>query len=829
MKYIFTPLILVAFMVSFSSAQNKVASAAQIYSKLEKLGNLGSVLYIAAHPDDENTQIISYFNNAKNYHTTYLSLTRGDGGQNLIGPELTEQLGVIRTQELLAARGVDGGFQRFSRANDFGYSKSPVETFELWNKDSVLYDIIWTIRMLKPDIIINRFDHRTPGTTHGHHTGSAMLSFEAFEMAGDPSVFPEQLEYVDVWQPTRLFFNTSWWFYGSQEKFEEADKENLIGIDVGEFYPLIGQSNNEISARSRSQHRCQGFGRIGDRGSSMEYLEFIKGKRPKSADVFDGITTTWDRIPGGKKINVQWKSLLEAYDFKDPSASVPALLKLYQSIQQLPASTYKDQKAAECLDLIEACMGLFLELRSDDHTLVRGQSLALDLEIINRSNINASVEKIEVLPSNTMIELNQDLKDNIKISQNIETVIPSDAAYTTPYWLNENSTIGMYSVANKTLIGRPETPRYLRAKFHLKIMSTDLVFEKDVVYRIGLPERGEVYKPLEIIPKYTLKIDQPILFFKDETAQSLNVDITLQNGKIAADTLRLNLGKGFESSPSYYILDTDKTRYNFNIKPLIDEGRFEISAEISAEDGQRYDHQLTSIQYDHIPEQTILSKATSTLVKLKITHEVEKIAYIQGAGDKIPEFLRAIGIHCDELLPSEIANTELSSYDAVVLGIRALNTIDEIDVIMPHLLQYTQDGGNLIVQYNTNRGLKTNNFAPYSLQLSRDRVTNENSPVKLINNSHPALNTPNRITLKDFEGWVQERGLYFPNQWASEYKPIVSFQDPGEDFLDGGILIAPYGRGNYIYTGLSWFRELPAGVTGAYKLFINLLSLQTNN
>ncbi|GAA5220998.1 PIG-L family deacetylase [Membranihabitans marinus] len=817
------------FLVSVSSAQNKVASAAEIYSKLEKLGNLGSVLYIAAHPDDENTNLISYFNNAKNYHTTYLSLTRGDGGQNLIGPELREQLGVIRTQELLAARSVDGGFQRFSRANDFGYSKSPDETFELWNKDSVMYDIIWTIRMLKPDIIVNRFDHRTPGTTHGHHTGSAMLSFEAFEMAGDPSVFPEQLKYVDVWQPSRLFFNTSWWFYGSQEKFEQANKENLVGINVGEYYPLMGQSNNEISARSRSQHRCQGFGRIGERGSSMEYLEFIKGDRPKNPDAFDGINTTWERIPGGKAINDQWQSILENYDFKSPSASVPALLTLYQSIQQLPESSYKNQKITECQDIIESCMGLFLEIRSNDHTLVRGQNTTLDMEVINRSNIKASIDEIEILPTGTKVEINEDLENNQKILHKIQTIIPSNAGYTSPYWLNDKSTIGMYSVANKTLIGKPETPRYLRTKFHLKIMSVDFVVEKDVVYKTGLPERGEVYKPLEIVPKYTLKIDQPILFFKDESSQILNVDLSMQNGEVNADTLKLNLGNGFESKPGYYLLQPGKTRYSFEIKPLIEEGRHEISAEILGVDGQIYDQQLTTIQYDHIPEQTILTKASSTLVKLKITHEVDKIAYIQGAGDKIPEFLRAIGIQCDELIITEISNMDLNSYDAIVLGIRALNTIDEIEGIMPYLLQYTQDGGNLIVQYNTNRGLKIKDFAPYSLQLSRDRVTNENSPVRLINTNHPALNTPNQITSKDFEGWVQERGLYFPNQWAAEYKTIVSFQDPGEEFLEGGILIAPYGHGNYIYTGLSWFRELPAGVTGAYKLFINLLSLQTNN
>jgi LmbE family N-acetylglucosaminyl deacetylase len=329
-------LLFLSTIFSLQAQQPKKLNSSEIYEAVKKLNVLGSVLYIAAHPDDENTRLISYMSNEVKARTAYLSLTRGDGGQNLIGPEIRELLGVIRTQELLAARSIDGGEQRFTRANDFGYSKHPDETLEIWNKDDVLSDVVWAIREFKPDIIINRFDHRTPGRTHGHHTSSAMLSMEAFDMANDASKYSSQLKLTQTWQPQRLFFNTSWWFYGSQEKFEEADKSNMLSFDIGTFYSTKGSSNNELASMASSQHLSQGFGRLSQRGSQQEYIEFLKGEPlDGSNDVFAGIDTSWNRIDGGQAIGTIMTAIESNFNFVNPSAHLPQLLEAYKLLQNV--------------------------------------------------------------------------------------------------------------------------------------------------------------------------------------------------------------------------------------------------------------------------------------------------------------------------------------------------------------------------------------------------------------------------------------------------------------------------------------------------------------
>ncbi len=830
-------LLFLLFNILFLALTNSIAqkpieiTSSEIYAKLQKLGNLGSVLYIAAHPDDENTSVISYFNNYKHFNTTYLSLTRGDGGQNLIGPEIRELLGIIRTQELLAARRIDGGNQVFSRANDFGYSKGPEETFRIWDKDSVLYDIVWAIRCLKPDIIINRFDHRTPGTTHGHHTGSAMLSFEAFDMAGNPDIFPGQLKYTEVWQPKRLFFNTSWWFYGSREKFEEANKDNLTSLDIGAYYPLLGQSNNEISAKSRSQHRCQGFGRLGSRGSEIEYFEFLKGEKPSGDQPFAGINTSWDRINGGSEIQAKIDRIIQSFNFEAPHKIIPDLMNLYQSIKMLDHNPYKEKKLGECKEIIQACTGLFLEAKTNNHKIVPGEEIMIDFELINRSNSNIDVHKIIILPVDKEIEWKEKLPFNRVLSKQISVTLPSNATYTNPYWLNQEGTLGLYSVQDKQLIGMPETPRYLSVQYELEIEGVKILIDRDVVFKSGEPDKGEVYKPLEVIPEYTIEMQNPILFFSEENRKTLNVKVNHHINNDNTDTLLLKLPDGFIAEPTYHLLSGENYQdlFSFEITAPEKEQKQEVLAEIHTKDGNIYSRTMHSISYDHIPEQTVLQPAATTLVRLQIKSTVDKIGYIQGAGDRIPEFLKEIGIQCDLLSLSDIPTTELNQYDAFIFGIRALNTLDGIDNAMPALLEYAKNGGNLILQYNTNRGVKTENFSPYPLTISRDRVTDENSPVKILDPDHQVLNTPNSINESDFKNWVQERGLYFPGTWSDKFDTVIAFKDPGEEYLPSGLLIAPYGKGNYVYTGISWFRELPAGVPGAFKLFVNILSLSTIN
>ncbi|SEB41270.1 N-acetylglucosaminyl deacetylase, LmbE family [Tenacibaculum sp. MAR_2009_124] len=804
--------------------QQKLTSN-QIYEKIQKLNFLGSALYIAAHPDDENTRLIAYLANHDKARTGYLSLTRGDGGQNLIGPEIRELLGVIRTQELLAARNVDGGEQRFSRANDFGYSKHPDETLKIWDKDKVLADVVWTIRTFKPDVIINRFDHRTPGTTHGHHTTSAMLSVEAFDLANDPSKYSDQLSYTEPWQPNRLFFNTSWWFYGSRDNFAKADKSKMLKFDIGTYYPLKGLSNNELASMASSQHLCQGFGRLTTRGSQEEYVEFLKGGFPADKEnIFSGINTTWSRVKKGKEIGDILHKVEKEFDFIDPSKHLPELMKAYKLVQGLKNEHWKGIKSKELKAIIKACAGLYLEASAVSSSTTPNSSVKINFEALNRSNIPMEFVSMEIQPQERLLLKNLKLRPNSKENFS-ETISVGNMKYSAPYWLEKSWDLGMYKVADQREIGNPESKRPFNIKYNLTINGEDISFVKPVVYRYSQRDKGEIYEPFEIVPQVTTKLADKVLIFANGDAQKVNIEVKAGSDNTNG-TVKIKAPKGWKVTPEQISFSIeqkgDVQMVDFMIAPTSNESEGYINA-IATVNGTIYDKELVEINYDHIPKQTVLLQSKAKVVRLNIKKEGSHIGYIQGSGDAVPESLKQIGYKVTEITPTEINEKTLSKFDAVVVGIRAYNTKKELQFKQKYLLEYVKNGGNMIVQYNTNRRVDVK--APYELKLSRDRVTDEYAKVTMLAKDHKALQYPNKINEKDFEGWVQERGLYFPNSWSKEYVPILSMNDKGESPKKGSLLIAKYGKGNYIYTGVSFFRELPAGVSGAYKLFTNLLSL----
>ena len=514
-------------LTTLTTAQKPIQpSSSEIYHSLQKLNFLGSALYVAAHPDDENTRLISYLSNGVHARTGYLSMTRGDGGQNLIGPELRELLGVLRTEELLAARRVDGGEQFFTRANDFGYSKNPDETLKIWNKEEVLADVVWAIRQFKPDVIIDRFDHRSPGTTHGHHTASAMLSVEAFDLVGNKDAYPEQLELTETWQPKRLFFNTSWWFFGSEEKFEKADKSMMLDMDVGGFYPILGISNNEIAALASSQHLSQGFGRVSERGTQKEYLELLKGDMPGDiSDMFDGINTSWSRIDGGEEIGVILNGIQEDFDFENPSKHLPQLLEAFTLLQNVGDTHWKKIKSQELLNLIADVTGLYLEASTEMAlTNPSGQAKVI-IEALNRSNVEMQLKSVQLSGAEAGLTPNVPLENNIK--QNFEFMlnVPPDTKFTSPYWLTEKGSLGMYKVTDQSLIGKPETPRAFHARFEIDFNGTTITFEKPLIYHYSKPEKGELYQPFEVLPKATASFSDNVLIFADGKPKEIPVTI----------------------------------------------------------------------------------------------------------------------------------------------------------------------------------------------------------------------------------------------------------------------------------------------------------------
>ena len=818
------------FCLSTQAQQPKKPNSSDIFESIKKLNFLGSVLYIAAHPDDENTRLISYMSNNVKARTAYLSLTRGDGGQNLIGPELRELLGVIRTQELLAARRIDGGEQRFTRANDFGYSKHPDETLAIWNKKEVLSDVVLAIRQFKPDVIINRFDHRSPGSTHGHHTRSAMLSYEAFDLANDKNAFPEQVKQYGTWQPKREFFNTSWWFYGSQENFDKADKANLLSVDTGVFFPSSGLSNPEIASLSRSSHKSQGFGSTGSRGEQIEYIELIKGDLPvDKSNIFDGIDTSWNRVKGGKEIGNILKEVETNYDFKNPSASITQLLEAYKLIQNLEDQHWRAIKLEDIKNVIAACSGLYLEAVAETNQATANSSINLKIESINRSDYQITLNSYAI---NTLdVVKNIELKNNISYDFKDVLKIDSKQQPTTPYWLTKKGSLGMYTVDDKNLIGQPETPRNQLVTFNLTFGKTSISYSKPIVYKTNDDVKGEVYKPFEIIPEASAKVAEDVIIFENDKQKDIVVIVKAgrdnlegfvqiahpKDWNVYPEKQKVSITHKGEDQTLIFTVIPPKNQSEGLITPMVTVGN------------EVYTKKLVEINYDHIPFQTVLLPSESKVVRLDIKKRGENIGYIEGAGDVVPESLKQIGYNVVIIKPEEINAETLNRFDAIVVGIRAYNVVEALKYKQQLLFNFVEQGGNLIVQYNTSRETIVDELAPYKLELSRDRVTDENAEVRFLNPNHPLLNYPNKITEKDFEGWTQERGLYFPDQWSSEFTPLLSMNDKGETPKDGSLLVAKHGKGYYIYTGLSFFREFPEGVSGAYRLFANMLSIGKDN
>jgi LmbE family N-acetylglucosaminyl deacetylase len=796
--------------------------AAQIRLKLMKLNFLGSVLYVAAHPDDENTRIITYMANERLAATGYLSMTRGDGGQNLIGPEIRDELGLIRTYELLAARKIDGGEQFFTRAVDFGYSKSADETVGIWGKNEILSDVVKVYRMFKPDVVLTRFppDERAG---HGHHTASAILAGEAFDLAGRKDIFPDQVSAFGVATPVRLYTNTGRWWNTSITE----ETPGIIAVDVGTYSMLLGKSYTEIAAISRSQHKSQGFGSEGVRGEQLEFFEYVKGEQGDH-DLFEGINTTWSRVKGGDNVKPLVEKAIQDYKMENPAASVPALMQIRKAIGQVESSIWKERKLKEVNQLIQDCLGLYCEATADNYYVVPGERVTVNFEIVNRSAEKVIIESVRSVNLHFDSLLTTSLADNAALTAKSSLTLEESLDFSDPYWLREAHSSGIFNVSNKSLIGYPDNPHAVSVTFAFTVGGEPLVIERPLVYRWTDPVKGEQYRPLEVIPAVELSISNGVWIFSDGKPKNMTVTIRSHSQSPQQGQVKLTIPQGWKYTPSEISFELnspgDEVMKNFQVVPPAGES-VGVAQTVATTASRSYSRSLKIISYDHLPIQTLLPDASARIVRLNINKAGNSIGYIEGAGDDVPAALRTIGYEVWEMKNEEVTLSNLSRLDAVVLGIRALSTRPGIEHLMKVLLAYAEAGGTLVLQYNNNFRLEHSMFAPYPLTLSRDRVSEEDAEVKFLAPEHPVLNTPNKISHEDFDGWVQERGLYFPDEWDPAYAAILSMHDKGEDPMNGGLLVARYGKGYYVYTGLSFFRELPEGVPGAYKLFANIVSL----
>lgn len=806
-------------------------TSGQLHAGIQKLQVLGSALYLAAHPDDENTRLIAYLANVDKAETAYLSLTRGDGGQNLIAPDIRELLGLTRTQELLAARRIDGGTQFFSRANDFGYSKHPDETFNIWDKDDVLADAVWVIRQWRPDVIVLRFDPRAPGTTHGHHTASAVIGMEAFDLAGDPNAYPEQLKYVEPWQPRRIYWNAYTW----RGVPDHMQQDKIIKVDVGTYLPKLGEGVAEIAARSRSQHKSQGFGSAGRRGEVMEQLELLKGDdRDAEGELFANIDVSWTRVERGAEVGKALRAIEKNFNFDDPSESVPALLEVRKMMAELPEGFWKKKKMEDLDELIAGSLGLYLAAKTDDPIATAGQDIEIEIEATNRSK--QSVKLVDYFIegiSMTRFTPDAQLSPNRPFEQTDTLMIFSHLDPSGPYWLRDSWKLGMYTVTDQALRGKAESDDPLNVTFNLEVAGEQLSFTRPVRHAYTDPVKGEQVQPLEIMPPVFTELAESSYLFTSTEAREIRVKVTAAKAGVTG-TVELCTPDNWQVTPEktkFALTRKGEEQYFiFNLTPPAGQEQGMIVPMVRLdgdEDGEGYTRKLVKIDHDHLPVQLADLDASAPVAKLDLEIAGLNIGYIPGAGDAIPEALTNIGFRVSSLTKADVTTGDLSRFDAIVVGIRAYNILEDMPNYQPRLMNYVEGGGTLVIQYNTSRRLKIpmTELGPYPLQLSRDRVTVEEAAVRILAPEHPVLNFPNKITAADFDGWVQERGLYFPNNWADEYTPILSSNDPGEPARDGGLLVAEYGKGYYVYTGYSFFRELPAGVPGAYRLFANLLGL----
>ncbi|MBV8517420.1 MAG: PIG-L family deacetylase [Acidobacteria bacterium] len=805
--------------------------AAQLRLQLRKLTVLGSALYVAAHPDDENTAMLAWLANDRCYRTGYLSMTRGDGGQNLIGDEKGPLLGIIRTQELLAARRIDGAEQMFTRALDFGYSKNPQETLATWGHDAVLADVVWAIRKFQPDVLITRFPITGEGG-HGHHTASAMLAEEAFTAAGDATKFPEQLQYVSVWQPKRIFWNR--FSFGKPIDPNDPSVAKSLRVDLGAYSPLLGRAYTEIAAESRSQHKSQGFGSAERRGSFINYYDLRNGA-PAQSDLFEGIDTSWSRYPGGEAVGRILQQAANDFDGDRPQASLPLLLQAWNALEQLranPAWTANRNpwlavKRAELLDAIRDCAGIAIDVSAGDSAVVAGGDIPVTVNVVNRSDYPFRLSMVASLYANPSKAVAAPLENNKPVKTELSLRVPADAAISQPYWLRETPAKGLYHVDDRKLVGMPENPLALPLTITIEDAANHtLIFTVPAIFRWTDPVAGEKTRNVDVVPDVTANLASGVYVFPD--AKPRPVTVALRSFGPTDATVRLALPASWSATPAStpvkFSGKGDETRVTFTVTPPANASTGDARAEVTLADGRKLSYGLTEIEYPHIPAQRVFNDAGARLVRADIQHRGNRIGYIMGSGDEVPNILRQIGYDVTLLTDADLDRGDFSSYDAVVTGVRAYNTRKRLKLAHEKLMQYVANGGTVVVQYNTTAELTVPAAGPYPFKISGDRVTVEEAPIRFVDPNHPLLTTPNKITAADFEGWVQERGLYFTNDWDAKYATVLASNDPGESEKAGGELYARHGKGVYIYTSYAWWRQLAAGVPGAIRAFVNLVS-----
>ncbi|HUG10954.1 MAG TPA: PIG-L family deacetylase [Opitutaceae bacterium] len=808
------------------------AARIQIQHDLRALATTGTVLHIAAHPDDENTELITWLSRGRGFRAGYLSLTRGDGGQNELGRDFDEKLGVLRTQELLAARRLDGGSQFFTRAIDFGYSKSPEETLQFWDREQVLADVVRVIRMFRPDVIVTRFPIPPGSGGHGQHTASGILAVEAFKISADPTAYPEQIaQGLKPWQAKRVLWNAFRFNPNAPLPLDgPVFMQDIAGTD-----PVTGESFGLIAAKSRAMHKTQGLGGFVDRartGANEQNFLLMAGE-PAESDLMDGVDTGWTRYTGGAGVEELVAKLAASFDATEPAASVPALLELRAKLADLPDDSVVADRRAALDSILRACLGLGLEATVERGEIVPGESVTVTRHQWNLAPVPGRQTSVRYLVNGRVVHEQQvgtHAADAIPISERMERdtfVIPADTPLTQPYWLREKGSAGIAKVSDAAMIGLPENPPVLQVELEFEIDGRRFAMVETPVF-----VAGDARSELKFIPPASLRIGSEVLLVPPGGTKSVWVEVSAARADLRG-TLRLDVPVGWKVTPAARDFATravgEQASLSFDVTAPAAAASGELKATATI-DSREYSTQRIELRYDHLPVQLLQPPAAARLVSSDARTLAKNVGYLPGAGDSTLEALEQLGCTVRVLTGADLTLERLAGLDAVVIGVRAFNERDDLGANFPGLLAWVEAGGTVVAQYNRPNGLKATQLGPFPLsiegQAARFRVTDETAPVNFLAPDHPALNTPNKINQADFEGWVQERGAYFPSTWdEASYTALLAMSDPGQTQPDSSVLIARHGKGYYVYTGLAFFRQLPAGVPGAYRLFANLISL----
>ncbi|MFT4705235.1 MAG: LmbE family N-acetylglucosaminyl deacetylase [Bradymonadia bacterium] len=798
-------------------------NGSELARDLERLQETARVLYVAAHPDDENTQLLGFMANDRGWRAAYLSLTRGEGGQNAIGDELVHGLGLIRTWELLTARGSDGAEQWMSRQRDFGYSKSAEETLNVWGEEESLGDVVWVIRSYRPDVVVTRFPET--GSTHGHHLASAQLARRAFALAGDHSAYPDQLEgpdAVEPWQPTRLLYNVPLRWMGGEIQPE------WYTVDLGAYDPLLGLSYGELAAQSRSLHRSQAFGSASRRGEDVEAFELLEGTTPADEDPFADIQSGWQFIDGGDDIAEHLNDALDAFDVRNPTTSIDSMLRAYRAADDLPEA-HQQRVQADIATWVAAAAGIWIDARVDEPFVTPGQDVPVTIQVASRLGDGWSIDAI-ALNNQPVSNETIPLAANALYEHAATLSIPEDARIGVPYWMRETPTTGAYTVGDRALVGQPIDVSDASATLRLSLdgapRNTDISITVPVrAVRVNAT-LGERVEPLTIVPPVFVAPASPVVLAPNGEPTTVNIDVEATTSGDA--TIRLDVPNGWAASPPIDVTLTagERRTLDFTITPESATSAPATIHIVARANGRDHSWARQLIDYPHLPPLHLIQQATVAVTPLEWTPPTGTVGYIMGPGDAVADSLSAAGVSIQMLDDSTLATADLSAYQAILVGVRAFHTSEALQDHADRLWDYAEQGGTVVVQYQTNNRSQqlTQDVGPSAITIGRGRVTVEDAPMTWLPAATALTSGLHTLTPADTEGWVQERGLYFAESWDPAWTPLLSTADPGATEELGALLHHPHGTGHVFYLGLSLFRQLPAGVPGAYRLLANLIA-----